>query len=125
MSEQPVDPTVSDAGRRRRARLLGLAVPGLGQAAHGDVLAGLGILLGVAFFWLATALELLVHNRSGYPAPLDLFGELAALQWPLRLVPDAPVALIFALTLHLGAAWLAGSPRFGGPPCLDAQQTGS
>ncbi|MEY3012000.1 MAG: hypothetical protein RIT45_735 [Pseudomonadota bacterium] len=111
------EPITAPADRRRRARLLGLLLPGGGQLVHGDVLAAAGVLLGVAFLLLACSLELVVHNRTGYPAPLVLFRELGALKSPLTVVPDAPVALIFALVLHVGAAILAGSERFGGPPC--------
>ncbi len=111
------EPVLASAERRRRARLLGLVLPGGGQLVHGDVLAAIGVLLGVVFFVLTCSLELVVHNRTGYPAPLVLLREVGALKPPLTVVPDAPVALIFALVLHFGAAIMAGSARFGGPPC--------
>lgn len=114
--------TASNTARQRRARLLGLLLPGLGQASHGDWLAATCVAAGTAFFWLAALLELIVHNRRGYPAPLNLLDEISALHWPLQIVPDAPVAVVFALTLHIGAAWVAGTARFGLPPCHDAQE---
>ncbi len=113
------DPPAAHAGassaQRSRAGLLGLLVPGGGQAAHGDFVAALTIASATAFLWLAAALEIVVHNRPGFPAPLHLWTELGALRWPLTIVPEIPVVVIFALTLHLGAAWMAWTPRFGGP----------
>lgn len=114
--------SASTPATRRRARLLGLLFPGLGQASHGDWLAAACVAGGTVFFWLAALLELIVQNRRGYPAPLNLLDEISALHWPLQIVPDAPVAVVFALTLHVGAAWVAGTERFGLPPCHDAQE---
>ena len=85
----------------------GLLLPGGGQMLRGELLAGLFVLLGTCFFWLCAALELVVNNMRGYPAPLKLWDELAALKSPLTLVPHVIVAILFAIALHTGAAWFA------------------
>lgn len=113
--EQTPQSAVLQRNPSTTAGLLGLVVPGGGQALHGDFVAATLIALATAFLWLATALEVLVHNRPGFPAPLELWKELGALRWPLTIVPEIPVVLLFALTLHFGAAWLAWTPRFGAP----------
>jgi hypothetical protein len=104
-----------DTRPRPLARWIGLCVPGGGQLVVGDLFAAALVFVGTTFFAFAAALELVVHNRAGYPAPLELVSALAALEPPLTIVPDFPVAVIFGLTLHIGAAFAAGSARFGGP----------
>ena len=89
----------------------GLALPGGGQVLAGDRLGGLFVLLGVLFCWLSAVLELVVNNMRGYPAPLHLGKELAALQSPIAVVPHVIVAVLFALALHIGAAWFAARER--------------
>ena len=88
--------------RRTLARAVGVVLPGAGQALHRDFVAAAMIALATGFLWLAVALEIIVHNRSGFPAPLHLWAELSALRWPLTIVPEIPVVVIFALTLQLG-----------------------
>lgn len=111
----PPPAAASSTTRKPLARAAGLLLPGAGQALHGDWVAAMMIALATAFLWLAAALEVIVHNRSGFPAPLHLWAELGALRWPVTIVPEIPVVVIFALTLHIGSAWLAGSTRFGAP----------
>ena len=106
-----------DAQRqRKRARLIGILIPGAGQLVSRDPLSAALVLLGTLFFWTAAALELVVPNHAGYPAPLQLFAALAELTPLITLVPDLVFAVVLALTLHLGAAFAAGSVRFGGEP---------
>ncbi|GEM_PF-3542052 len=100
---QAHDTTQRDTG----ALTMGLLVPGAGQLKQGEVIGALFVLIGTCFFWLSAALELVVNNMNTHPAPLHLLEELADLSAPVRVVPHVIVAVLFALTLHIGAAVLA------------------
>lgn len=86
---------------------LGLLIPGAGQLRRGDFYAAFVVLLSTTFLWSAATLEVVVNNMRGYPAPLDLGKELAALKSPLIVVPHVIVAVICAVSMHAGAAWFA------------------
>ncbi len=102
MSDAPPRPAPD-----RRALSAGLLLPGAGQALRGDWLSGAAVALATLFFWLAAAIEVVVHNRDGYPAPLALWEALGELSWPLTLVPQLAYAVVCALSVHVGAAWFA------------------
>ena len=91
----------------RRKLTCGLLFPGGGQIATGDVFAAGLVLISTAFLWMTAVLELVVNNMHGYPAPLHLAAEIAKLKSPLTIVPHIIVAIILALTVHIGAAWFA------------------
>jgi len=85
-----------------------LIFPGAGQLLRGEYLSALGVLVGSSFFWLAAIIELVVANQSGYPAPLVLIDAISDLHWPLTILPQLVYASICAITLHVGAAVMAG-----------------
>lgn len=57
---------------------------------------------------MAAIIELIVANQTGYPAPLIIGDALANLSPPLVILPQLIYALVCALTLHIGAAVMAG-----------------
>lgn len=95
----------------RLALWLGLMIPGGGQLRRGEWLNALIVVLGTCFLWLSASLELVVNNMRGYPAPLHLLKELAALKSPMILVPHVIVAVLFAIGFQFGAAWFASRER--------------
>ncbi len=99
--------------RDNKAMVAGLVLPGAGQWLRREWSSGLLVLIATSFFWLCALLELVVNNMRAYPAPLRLFAELSMMQSPIRLVPQVVVAVLFALTLHIGAAMLAARPPRG------------
>ena len=99
---------MNTAAPDRRSLIAGLLLPGAGQVLRGDLLSGFGVLIGTAFFWMAAVVELIVANQSGYPAPLVLTEALAGLTAPLTILPQLVYAALCALTLHIGAAVIAG-----------------
>ncbi len=108
-------PSAVSAQLRRRARLAGMLLPGAGQLMHGDFVGASCVAIGTVALWLYAALELLVPNQAGSLASLHLLEALTSLRAPLTVLPDMVVAALLALTVHVGAALLAGSVRFGRP----------
>ena len=91
----------------------GLLLPGGGQLRRGELFAAALVCLSTAFLWLSATLELVVNNMRGYPAPLKIAEELAALRTPVVVVPHVIVAVIFAAAMHVGAAWFAARSSNG------------
>ncbi|MCO4761929.1 MAG: hypothetical protein KC502_10520 [Myxococcales bacterium] len=100
-----------DSQHDRSILIAGLLVPGAGQLLRKDYVSALALLAATLFFWLAAAIELIVANQAGYPAPLVLMEALAALQPPLTVLPQLVYAVVCALTMHVGGAWLASRAR--------------
>ena len=87
--------------------LCGLLLPGGGQVWRRDGWSALMVLVATAFFWLSATLELVVNNRDGFPAPMVLGEALANLPAEKTIVPHLIVAIVYAMTIHIGAAIFA------------------
>lgn len=107
-----LDPTLEEAGRRRRARLAGLAM-GLGMLAKGPIAVLVPLLVGAAWRFLGGG-----PRRRLVIDPLAILLALAPVSlWVARVVtlePDLAGPLLFGQ--HLGRLSQGGSGMHHGPP---------
>jgi hypothetical protein len=87
--------------------LCGLLLPGGGQLWRRDGWSALMVMVATVFFWLSATLELVVNNRDGFPAPMVLGEALANLPAEKTIVPHLLVAIVYAMTIQIGAAIFA------------------
>ena len=97
-------------GRNLPLLVAGLLLPGGGLLIQRRWLDAALCAVGASFVILCGFIDFVVSNRMGYPAPMRVFTELATLPAPMRVAPTFPVALLYGLTIHLTAAWLAARP---------------